>query len=85
VSIQYVWISRPFSPFILDWRFISVMDKPPRIQRRIINTDFPRFVIVKGRRYWTGSGWSRNLRMALLYAHADPLRDDIERLKIRFR
>jgi hypothetical protein len=49
---------------------------------RIVNLDFPRFVIVNGRgRYWTGKGWSVKLREALLYAHADPLRDDIERLK----
>jgi hypothetical protein len=58
--------------------------KPPKIERRIINLDFPRFVIAKGRRYWTGKGWSRKLRRALLYAHADPLRDDIEKLKLRF-
>jgi hypothetical protein len=56
--------------------------KPLKIEMRIINTDFPRFVIVDGRkRFWTGTGWSRRLREALLYAHADPLRDDIERLK----
>ena len=42
---------------------------------------FPRFVIVNHRRYWTGSGWSRRLCRALLYAHADSLRDDIEMLK----
>jgi hypothetical protein len=58
--------------------------KPPKIETRIINTDFPRFVIGKGRRYWTGRGWSRKLRRALLYTHADPLRDDIEKLKLRF-
>jgi hypothetical protein len=49
---------------------------------RIINVTFPRFVIVDGRgRYWTGRSWSRRLRRALLYAHADFLRDEIERLK----
>jgi hypothetical protein len=56
---------------------------PPQIQIRIINTRFPRFVIVS--RYgfhWTGEGWSRHLRKALLYADANVLRSDIERLKI---
>jgi hypothetical protein len=58
--------------------------KSPKIEMRIINVDFPRFVIVNRRRYWTGEGWSRSLGRALLYADADFLRDDIERLKIRF-
>jgi hypothetical protein len=53
----------------------------PKIEIRIINVTFPRFVIVDGRRYWTGQGWSSKLRLALLYAHADFLRDDIEKLK----
>jgi hypothetical protein len=48
---------------------------------RIVNVTFPRFVIVDRRRFWTGNGWSRRLRRALLYAHADLLRDDIEMLK----
>jgi hypothetical protein len=52
-----------------------------KIERRIVNVQFPRFVIVDGRgRYWTGKGWSRRLRRAFLYAHADRLRDDIEML-----
>lgn len=56
--------------------------KLPRIERRVINLDPPRFVIVNGREeYWTGKGWSPRLRDGLLYAHADLLRDDIERLK----
>ena len=55
--------------------------KPSKIEMRIINVAFPRFVIVDRRRYWTGHGWSLNLRDALLYAHADLLRDDIEMLK----
>jgi hypothetical protein len=55
--------------------------RPPKIEMRIINVTFPRFVIVDRRRYWTGTGWSRSLRAALLYAHADLLRDDIEKLK----
>ena len=57
--------------------------KLPKIELRIINATrpWPRFVIVDRRRYWTGNGWSRNLRDALLYAHADLLRDDIEKLK----
>ena len=55
--------------------------KPPKIEKRIINLDFPRFVIARGRRYWTGRGWSRRLHRALLYADADVLRDNIERLK----
>jgi hypothetical protein len=55
--------------------------KPQVVEMRIINTDFPRFVIVNGQgRYWTGNGWSGKLCRALLYAHANPLRDDIERL-----
>jgi len=59
--------------------------KPPKIEMRIVNTTFPRFVIVNGRRFWTGRGWSRRLREALLYAHADVLRHDIERLKAEYR
>ena len=55
--------------------------KSPKIEMRIINVTFPRFVIVDRRRYWTGRDWSRNLRDALLYAHADLLREDIEKLK----
>ena len=54
--------------------------KPAKIEMRIINVNFPRFVIVDGRgRYWTGKGWSR--KRFLLYAHADLLREDIEKLK----
>ena len=55
--------------------------KLPKIEMRIINVTFPRFVIVNHCRYWTGRGWSRQLCRALLYAHADRLRDDIEMLK----
>ncbi len=60
--------------------------KPRRIERRILNAaTFPRFVIVDDRgRYWTSRGWSRKLRRALLYYHADLLRDDIEKLKLRY-
>ena len=48
---------------------------------RIINVKFPRFVIINPeKQYWTGEGWSPRLRKALLYAHADFLREDIERL-----
>ena len=53
----------------------------PKIEMRIVNTTFPRFVIVDRNRYWTGMGWSRRLWDALLYADANVLRDDIERLK----
>ena len=53
----------------------------PKIEMRIINVIFPRFVIEDRSRYWTGRGWSRNLRQALIYAHADLLREDIEKLK----
>jgi len=53
----------------------------PKIEMRIINTTYPRFVIVDRRRYWTGNGWSPQRRDALLYAHADRLRDDIDKLK----
>ena len=28
--------------------------KPPKIEMRIVNVTFPRFVIVDRRRYWTG-------------------------------
>ena len=56
--------------------------KPPKIEMRIINVTFPRFVIVDGRGwYWNGKGWSHKLCHALVYAHADPLRDNIEMLK----
>ncbi|MHB8974054.1 MAG: hypothetical protein ACYC4N_26765 [Pirellulaceae bacterium] len=55
----------------------------PTILMRIINTRFPRFVIVNRNGFhWTGEGWSRWLRNALLYADVDSLRDDIERLKM---
>lgn len=55
----------------------------PTIQMRIICTTFPRFVIVsRNGFYWTGEGWSRHLRKALLYADANVLRSDIERLKM---
>jgi hypothetical protein len=58
-------------------------DKSPKIQMRIINTRYPRFTIVsRNGFYWTGEGWSRWLRNALLYADADLLRDDIERLRV---
>ena len=56
-------------------------NRPPKIEMRIVNVTFPRFVIVDRRRYWTGRGWSQRLCAALLYAHADLLRDDIEKLK----
>lgn len=56
----------------------------PKIEMRIINTTYPRFVIVDRRRYWTGSGWSLRLRDALLFAHADLLRDEIEKLKQKY-
>lgn len=56
--------------------------KPPKIQMKIINVTFPRFVIVDRRGlYWTGEGWNQNLGRALLYAHAELLSNDIERLK----
>lgn len=55
--------------------------KLPKIEMRIINVTFPRFVIVDRRRYWTGHSWSQKLRDALLYPHANLLRDDIEKLK----
>ena len=60
---------------------MTMRRRPPRIEMRIVNVTFPRFVIVDRRRFWTGNGWSRRLRRALLYAHADLLRDDIEMLK----
>ena len=55
--------------------------KLPKIEMRIINVTFPRFVIVDRHRYWTGRGWSLKLHDALLYAHADLLREDTEMLK----
>ena len=59
-----------------------MQSKSPKIEMRIINVTFPRFVIVDRRWYWTGDGWSRRLRRALLYAHADLLREDIAKLKM---
>lgn len=56
--------------------------KTPKIGMRIVNVTFPRFVIVDRRQYWTGRGWSRCLHDALLYAHADLLREDIAKLKM---
>jgi len=68
-----------FGDLAIGWAVLSsVMVK---IEMRIINVDFPRFVIVDRGRYWTGDGWNRQLKRARLYAHADFLRDDIERLK----
>ena len=53
-----------------------------RIETRILCLDFPRFVIIDERhRYWTGRGWSRQMRDALLYADADLLQRDVERLR----
>lgn len=61
------------------------MRDKPKIEMRIVNVVFPRFIIVdRGRhRYFTGRGrgWSRKRHDALLYADADVLRDDIEKLK----
>ncbi len=61
------------------------MRRKPKIEMRIVNVVFPRFIIVdRGRhRYWTGEGrgWSRRRHDALLYADADVLRADIEELK----
>ena len=75
-----------FCGLIVRWAvlFPVMPSKPPKIEMRIINVNFPRFVIVNRSRYWTGDGWSRSLHRALLYADANVLRDDIERLKIRF-
>lgn len=57
--------------------------KPPKVEMRIWNIVFPRFVIVDGRgRYWTGKGWSR--KRFLLYAHAEILKQDIEMLKQKY-
>ena len=56
--------------------------KSPKIEMRIVNVTFPRFVIVDRRRYWTGREWSRNRRRALVYAHSDLLWEDIEKLKM---
>lgn len=77
-------------PYLCRWPAILFLDSPwavlslgmTKIEMRIINVDFPRFVIIDGRkRYWTGKGWNRRLGRALLYAHADFLRQDIEMLK----
>lgn len=65
---------------------ITMPRRPLKIEMRIINVTFPRFVIVDGRgRHWTGKAWSRQLRRALLYAHADLLRADIEMLKKNYQ
>lgn len=59
--------------------------KQQRIEMRIVNVTYPRFVIIAPvGQYWTGKGWSPRLRDALLYAHADLLRDDIEALNAKF-
>ncbi len=58
-----------------------MLHKQPKIEMRIVNVRFPRFIIVDRRRYYTGNGWSLKRRDALLYAHADLLREDIEKLK----
>jgi hypothetical protein len=59
--------------------------KQKRIEMRIINVKFPRFVIINPeKQFWTGEGWSSRLRKALLYAHADFLREDIERLNAQW-
>jgi hypothetical protein len=66
--------------------FFNMRHKPPKIGMRIVNTEFPRFVIAnRDGQFWTGKDWIPRLREALLYAHADALREDIERLKARSR
>ena len=53
-----------------------------KIEIRIVNVTFPRFIIVDRCQFWTGRGWSLRLSDALLYADADVLRDDLEKLKM---
>ena len=62
-----------FLPCCFQGRLGFIMRHKPKIEMRIVNVQFPRFIIVdRGRhRYWTGRGWSRRRHDALLYADAD--------------
>ncbi len=61
------------------------MKKPSLIAEINLDAEWLRYVIQDERgRYWTGRGWSRRPRRALLYAHADFLREDIEELKAKY-
>ncbi len=54
----------------------------PYAPRPVGDPRFPRFVIVRRpeRSFWTGRGWSRRLRAAVLFANIDDLNRQIARL-----
>jgi hypothetical protein len=54
--------------------------KPPKMTIQIVGYRFPRFIIAKGRRYWTGTGWDRDWRKALLYADTWLVQQDADEL-----
>ena len=59
--------------------------KQKQIEMRIVNVNFPRFIIVHPNgRYWTGKAWNEKRVDALVFAHADELRNTINRLNAEF-
>jgi Ethanolamine utilization protein EutJ (predicted chaperonin) len=58
----------------------------PQIGVQITNARFLRFVIANDRRQvWTGMEWSDNRSDALIYAHVEIVRQDVQHLKRRHR
>ena len=56
--------------------------RPLQIGVRIFNERFPRLVIVNNRRkFWTGTGWTKDFRQALLYAHPWLVQQEVEELR----
>jgi hypothetical protein len=60
--------------------------KQKQIEMRIINVKFPRFIIIHpDGRFWTGKDWSERQKDALVFAHAELLRNEIDRLNAEFK
>ena len=56
--------------------------RPLKIGVRIVGEKFPRLVIVNNRRrFWSGEGWTREFRKALLYAHPWLAQQDVVELR----
>lgn len=59
--------------------------KPLEIGVRIVGEQFPRYVIVSNRRrFWTGRGWTKDVRKAGLWAHADLVQREAEELRQKY-
>lgn len=77
-------VARTISPALLiaGRFFLTMARKPVKINVRVVNVDFPRYQIVDNRhRYWTGTGWSKEVSKALLYAHAGIMWPDVLALR----